>query len=208
MTILIADDHPLTLLGTKNYVESIGYKVDCICSNGIAAYNNLCTKNFNLAILDINMPGMDGLELLEKMYQSKMRTKVILLTMHREVSIYKRANEIGVYGYLFKNHSESELEQCIQSVINNKQYISPLISNELVFDTIEKNDDVYSNLTLTEKKVLEMVGMQYNTKQIAKLLFIAEKTVEWHRRNIIEKLGLPKEKNALLHWALKNSMHP
>jgi DNA-binding NarL/FixJ family response regulator len=207
MNILIADDHPLTLLGTRNYVETIGYKVDCICSNGIAAYNKLFTKNFNLAILDINMPGMDGLELLEKMYQSRLRTKVILLTMHREVSIYKRANEIGVYGYLLKNHSESELEQCIQSVINNKQYISPLITNELIFDTVEKKDDVSSMLTLTEKKVLEMVRKQQNTKQIAKLLFIAEKTVEWHRRNIIEKLGLPKEKNALLQWAIKNSLH-
>jgi DNA-binding NarL/FixJ family response regulator len=207
MNILIADDHPLTLLGTRNYVETMGYKVDCICSNGIAAYNKLFTKNFNLAILDINMPGMDGLELLEKMYQSKLRTKVILLTMHREVSIYKRANEIGVYGYLLKNHSESELEQCIQSVINNKQYISPLITNELIFDTVEKKDDVSSMLTLTEKKVLEMVRKQQNTKQIAKLLFIAEKTVEWHRRNIIEKLGLPKEKNALLQWAIKNSLH-
>ena len=207
MNILIADDHPLTLLGTRNYVETIGYKVDCICSNGIAAYNKLFTKNFNLAILDINMPGMDGLELLEKMYQSRLRTKVILLTMHREVSIYKRANEIGVYGYLLKNHSESELEQCIQSVINDKQYISPLITNELIFDTVEKKDDVSSMLTLTEKKVLEMVRKQQNTKQIAKLLFIAEKTVEWHRRNIIEKLGLPKEKNALLQWAIKNSLH-
>jgi DNA-binding NarL/FixJ family response regulator len=127
--------------------------------------------------------------------------------MHREVSIYKRANEIGVYGYLLKNHSESELEQCIQSVINNKQYISPLITNELIFDTVEKKDDVSSMLTLTEKKVLEMVSKQQNTKQIAKLLFIAEKTVEWHRRNIIEKLGLPKEKNALLQWAIKNSLH-
>ncbi len=99
------------------------------------------------------------------------------------------------------------MEQCIQSVINDKQYISPLITNELIFDTVEKKDDVSSMLTLTEKKVLEMVRKQQNTKQIAKLLFIAEKTVEWHRRNIIEKLGLPKEKNALLQWAIKNSLH-
>jgi len=137
---------------------------------------------------------MDGLELLEKMYQSKMRTKVILLTMHREVSIYKRANEIGVYGYLLKNHSESELEQCIQSVINNKQYISPLISNELVLDTIEKNDDVYSNLTLTEKKVLEMVGRQYNTKQIAKLLFIAEKQLNGTEEILLKNWDYPRRK--------------
>lgn len=204
MKILLADDHPLTLMGTKNYIESIGYKVDFACSNGIVAYNNICTNIFSLAILDINMPGMDGLELLEKIFQNRIRTKVILLTMHREVSIYKRANELGVYGYLLKNHSETELELCIQSVLNNKQYISPLITKELVFDAIEKKEEVISILTSTEKKVLEMVGLQHNTKQIAKLLFIAEKTVEWHRRNIIEKLGLPKEKNALLEWSLKN----
>ena len=63
MNILIADDHTLTLLGTKSFVESLGYRVGSVCSNGIAAYNEICSKNFTIALLDINMPGMDGLEI-------------------------------------------------------------------------------------------------------------------------------------------------
>ena len=204
MNILIADDHTLTLLGTKSFVESLGYRVGSVCSNGIAAYNEICSKNFTIALLDINMPGMDGLEILEKVYTSKIRTKIILLTMHREISIYKRANELGVFGYLLKNHSEEELHICLQSVANNVQYISPHITKELVMDKKEAGDNDLSKLTFTENKILEMIGKQHNTKQIAALLFISEKTVEGHRRNIIDKLGLPKEKNILLQWAIKN----
>ncbi len=204
MNILIADDHTLTLLGTKNFVESLGYRVGSVCSNGIAAYNEICSKNFTIALLDINMPGMDGLEILEKIYTNKIRTKVILLTMHREISIYKRANELGVFGYLLKNHSEEELHICLQSVANNVQYISPHITKELVMDKNETGDNDLSKLTFTENKILEMIGKQHSTKQIAALLFISEKTVEGHRRNIIDKLGLPKEKNILLQWAIKN----
>ena len=204
MNILIADDHTLTLLGTKNFVESLGYRVGSICSNGIAAYNEICSKNFTIALLDINMPGMDGLEILEKIYTNKIRTKVILLTMHREISIYKKANELGVFGYLLKNHSEEELDLCLKAVANNIQYISPHITKELVMDKKETGDNDLSKLTFTENKILEMIGKQHSTKQIAALLFISEKTVEGHRRNIIDKLGLPKEKNILLQWAIKN----
>jgi DNA-binding NarL/FixJ family response regulator len=204
MNILIADDHTLTLLGTKSFVESLGYRVGSVCSNGIAAYNEICSKNFTIALLDINMPGMDGLEILEKVYTSKIRTKIILLTMHREISIYKRANELGVFGYLLKNHSEEELDICLQSVVNNVQYISPHIPKELLMDKKETGDNDLSKLTFTENKILEMIGKQHSTKQIAALLFISEKTVEGHRRNIIDKLGLPKEKNILLQWAIKN----
>jgi len=204
MNILIADDHTLTLLGTKSFVESLGYRVGSVCSNGITAYNEICSKNFTISLLDINMPGMDGLEILEKIYTNKIRTKVILLTMHREISIYKKANELGVFGYLLKNHSEEELDICLQSVVNNVQYISPHITKELVMDKKETGDNDLSKLTFTENKILEMIGKQHSTKQIAALLFISEKTVEGHRRNIIDKLDLPKEKNILLQWAIKN----
>ena len=82
MKILVADDHPLTLMGTKSFVESLGYEVDDVCSNGITAYNLIISHRPAIAILDINMPGMDGLEVLEKVFTQKLKTKVILLTMH------------------------------------------------------------------------------------------------------------------------------
>jgi DNA-binding NarL/FixJ family response regulator len=204
MSVLIADDHPFTLQGTKAFVEGLGYSVTDICSNGVTALNLITAHKPGIAILDINMPGMDGLDVLEKVYKDKLRTKVILLTMHREMSIYKKANELGVYGYILKNYAAEELGICIKEVLQNRQYISPLITNELVMDNDENSNTALAKLTLAERKIIELIGQQKTSGQIADLLFISEKTVEGHRRNIIEKLELPKEKNVLLHWAAKN----
>lgn len=201
MKILIADDHPLTLQGTRHFVESLGYTVSGLCSNGITALNLIQTHAPDIAILDINMPGMDGLDVLEKVFQSKLRTRVVLLTMHREMSIFKKANEFGVYGYLLKNYAEEELGPCLKEVGNNRQYLSPLIEKELIIDRHDHENGLLAKLSFAEKKVLELIGQQNTSKQIAELLFISEKTVEGHRRNIIEKLQLPKEKNVLLHFA-------
>lgn len=204
MNILIADDHPFSLQGSKTFVESLGYQVIDICSNGITALNLIKSHQPNISILDINMPGMDGLDVLERVHKEKLRTKVVLLTMHREMSIYKRANELGVYGYILKNYAATELGICLKEVEKGRQYISPLITNELIMDTAANDNDSLAKLTFTEKKILELIGKQHTSKQIANLLFISEKTVEGHRRSIIEKLELPKEKNVLLHYAAKH----
>ncbi|MBP6756635.1 MAG: response regulator transcription factor, partial [Bacteroidia bacterium] len=110
MKILIADDHPFTLQGTKSFVESYGYKVIDTCSNGISAFNLITLHNPDVAILDINMPGQDGLDVAKKIQESKLKTKVILLTMHKEMTIFKKANEYGIYGYILKEHAHTELE--------------------------------------------------------------------------------------------------
>jgi DNA-binding NarL/FixJ family response regulator len=154
-----------------------------------------------LILLDINMPGLDGIEVLEKVNKQKLKTKVVLLTMHKEMTVFKKANQHGVFGYILKEHAQDELEKCLKEVIKGNQYISKSLINELILDN---DTEVVSNidkLTFTEKKILELIAQQKTTKQIAELLFIAEKTVEGHRTNIIQKLELPKEKNALLLWA-------
>ncbi len=202
MSILIADDHPFTLQGTKAFVESLGYTISDICSNGITALNLIKAHQPQIAILDINMPGMDGLEVLEKVFEQKLNTKVILLTIHREMAIYKKAAGYNIFGYLLKNFAATELELCLKEVYRNNKYISKQITEELVNNTAEVNEAT-GKLSFTEKKVLELIAQQKTTKQIAELLFIAEKTIEGHRRNIIEKLELPKEKNALLHFVAK-----
>ena len=102
MTVLIADDHPFTLTGTKSFVETLGHQVIKTCSNGTVAYNLIQIHQPDIAILDISMPGLGGIEVLEKVQQQQLTTKVILLTMHREISVFKKANQYPLYGYLLK----------------------------------------------------------------------------------------------------------
>lgn len=204
MNVVIADDHPLTLMGTASYVSSLGYRVVSVCHTGIEAWNAIVTRQPQLAVLDINMPGMNGIEIAEKLQKQKQLTKVVLLTMHNERSIYLRALECGVYGYLLKNFSSEELEACLKAVSVNQRYVSSYLDKELVYHAAAPQHPLLASLTFTEKKVLELIAQQKSTRQIAALLFSSEKTIEGHRRNIIEKLQLPKEKNSLLIWALEH----
>ncbi len=204
MKILIADDHPLTLYGTKSYLESLSYHIDTICHNGITAWNMIQMRKPDIAILDINMPGMDGMEIAAKVKAERKLTKIILLTMHNDRGIYLKSLELGVYGYLLKNFSTEDLDTCIQKVIAGEKYFSPNLESQLQVTGNHLTKDI-SCLSLTERKIVELIGQAKSSRQIATMLFISEKTVENHRRNIIEKLDLPKEKNSLLTWALKNS---
>jgi DNA-binding NarL/FixJ family response regulator len=201
MKILIADDHPLTLMGTKSFVESLGYVVGNICNDGTSAFEQIVAQKPEIAILDINMPGMDGLEILEKVYLQKLPTKVILLTMHKEMSIFNKANQYNLFGYILKEHAQDDLEICLKEVIKGNQFISKNLSSELTIDNNSEAKEGLEKLTFTEKKIVELIAQHKTSKQIAQLLFISDKTVEGHRTNIIQKLGLAKEKNTLLVWA-------
>lgn len=203
MRILIADDHPFTLQGTKSFIESYGHKVTDTCSNGISALNLITLHTPDVAILDINMPGLDGLDIAKKIQESKLKTKVILLTMHKEITIYRKASEYGIYGYILKEHAQTELEICLQEVQKGNRYVSAHLEDDLISDSIDSNDKL-AHLTLSERKIIELIAQQKTSKQIAQLLFLSERTVEGHRGNIIEKMGLVKEKNSLLKWAIQN----
>jgi DNA-binding NarL/FixJ family response regulator len=203
--VIIADDHPFTLIGTKTFVESLGYNVIDLCNNGISAYNSIITNRPGIAILDMNMPGMNGIDILEKLQQQRSFTKIVLLTMHNEVSIFTHAQKLGAKGYLLKEFATHELENCLMAIQKGECWFSPELTRMLVMDNSNTaEDDKTALLTFTEKKILGLIAAQHTSKEIGGLLFISEKTVETHRRNIIQKLSLPQEKNALLLWAVKN----
>lgn len=203
MKVLIADDHPFTLQGTKSFVSSYGYDVVDTCSNGITALNLIQLHHPVIAILDINMPGLDGLDVAKKVQENKLQTRIVLLTMHKEMTIYNKAKEYGVYGYILKEHAATELQDCLLEVAKGNLYKSRFLEDELILDrTIENNK--LALLTLSERKIVELIALQKTSKQIGELLFLSEKTIEGHRTKIIEKLGLAKEKNALLMWSIQN----
>ncbi|CCG54559.1 Two-component system response regulatory protein, LuxR family [Flavobacterium indicum GPTSA100-9 = DSM 17447] len=205
MKVIIADDHPLTLNGTKLFLESLKYRVVETAQNGVKALNLIHIHQPDVAIIDINMPGLDGLDILKAVKEQKLKTKIVLLTMHKESSIYQRALELGVDGYILKEFAIKELDTCLQNLNCGKKYLNTIIESDLIFDT-NKMEVGLEKLTVSERKVLELIANQKTSKQIAELLFISEKTVEGHRTKIIEKLALPKEKNALLKWLILNKI--
>lgn len=200
--ILIADDHPFTLMGTKAYVEGLGYKIIDLCSNGINAYNAIASKQPTIALLDVSMPGMNGLEILEKLQKQNISTKIVLLTMHKELSVFNRAKELQVAGYVLKEFATDVLEECIHTVLNGEQWFSKELSNRLENDNKNPKNEL-DKLSFAEKKIIQLIAQGHHNKEIAEMLFISERTVEGHRHNIIKKLDLPQEKNALLVWAIK-----
>ncbi|MGV3610008.1 MAG: response regulator [Fluviicola sp.] len=200
MKLLLADDHPMILEGTESFLTSKGYDIVYKCGNGAAALKGMRLFCPDVVIADISMPEMNGLELARLVQQEGLPGKVVLMTMHNEKSFYKKAQEYGVWGYILKNFSSGELIGCLESIQSGKRYISPNIPSELVAAPAMVD---YELLSLMEKKIVHLIRQELNNRQIGEKLFISERTIEWHRRNIIEKLQLPKEKNSLLKWVMQ-----
>ncbi|SEA19493.1 DNA-binding response regulator, NarL/FixJ family, contains REC and HTH domains [Arachidicoccus rhizosphaerae] len=202
--VLLADDHPAILLGIKTYLEQKGHRVIAACTNGIEAFNNILAKRPSIAILDISMPGMTGIEVASKVIQSRMATKVILLTLDKELATFNFAKKIGVSGFLLKDFALDELEECIKSVHKGEPYFSNQLNTSLHVGSKSVHSGIIEQLTFSEKKILQLISEQKSSREIASMLFISEKTVETHRAHIIKKLDIPPVKNALLKWAIEN----
>ena len=202
--ILIADDHPIVAEGLQHLLEKKGHNISKVCNNGLEAYNWILVNKPYIALLDLNMPGLNAIEIMEKLQCNKIKTYIIIYTMVNDAYIFTRAKELGVKGYLLKEFAMSEIEECIKVVKSGKAYFSPSLYNKV---TVNKNDTIDNNiktLTFAENKILKLVAEQKSNKQIAEQLFITERTVETHRRNIIRKLKLPSRNNSLVMWAAKN----
>jgi DNA-binding NarL/FixJ family response regulator len=203
-TIIIADDHPATLNGIKLYVQNLGYTVQETYQNGAEAYLGIQNLQPDCVILDLNMPGMNGLEVLEKIRQEYSQIKIILYTMYHEKSFLTKAKDLGVNGYLLKDFAIEELSVCLEKLNAGEDWFSPKLDETLIIKKHDTEAAKILTLTTSEKKILSLIAQDHNTKAIADLLFVSEKTIEKHRSNIIKKLGLPNERNILQRFALQN----
>lgn len=203
--IIIADDHPLLLKGTKDFLSG-HYQIIGEYSNGIEAYNAIVSKQPDIAVLDISMPGIDGLEIAQKVSTENIKTKIVLLTMHNESALLNKAKENGVVGYLLKDFALDELINCINTVAKGDTYFSLQLMSKIKKSENQKDIEQQWRglLTSSEIKILELIAQQKTSKEIAGTFFISEKTVESHRSNIIKKLKISGEKNSLLLWCIKN----
>jgi DNA-binding NarL/FixJ family response regulator len=185
------------------FIRKLGHTVLSTYDNGISAYNNIISLKPDYAILDLSMPSMNGLEVLEKIRCKNKTIKIIIYTMYTETSLFDKAKQLGVNGYILKEFAIKELEICINTLVFKNEWFSPKLQETLIFKGNDIAQGKIAALTPSERKIAGFIALNKSSKQIADLLFISEKTVENHRSNIIKKLGLSDGKNALLHWAIK-----
>ncbi len=207
-TLLLADDHPLLLKGLCEIIED-GEKFEIIgqATDGEQALLLIEKHNPDIAVLDIDMPKLTGLEIAENMKGKNTSTKIIFLTMHNKESIFNRAMNLGVFGYLMKDSALVEIVEALSAVVKGKRYISKSLTDLLIRRTTDQPIDNpqtrLSVLTSTELKILKLVSKQKSTKEIAEELSISPRTVETHRSNMCAKLELSGT-NSLLKFALEN----
>ena len=206
-TIVLADDHPLLRLGLREIIHRhAGFRVVAEAGNGERAFELIEQLRPSIAILDIDMPKLSGLEVVKKILTRKIPTEIIILTMHGEASFFERALDLGVLAYVSKDSVENEIFAAIESVQNGKPYISSSLSDVLLKHNNRSKEGVEKKLGITElspaeRKVLKLVADNKTTKEIADMLFVSERTVESHRSSICTKLDLHGQ-NALLRYAM------
>src|SRR5690606_20120457 len=201
-TLIIADDHPLLLKGLYDFLLEKKYNIIDKASDGISAYNLILKHNPDIAILDIEMPKLSGIEIAKKCKTNNISTKIILITLHREKDLFYQAQELNIFGYILKDFAIEEIQTCLDSVSNGIPYFSPKIKSLLTRKN--ESNNLLSSLTPSEIKILNLIAKDKTNKEIAEMLFISVRTVEKHRSNIIIKLSLSPKTNSLLIWAKEN----
>lgn len=210
MHIVIADDHPIFRSGLKFLLETSFTDLQINeFDNGEQVVDFLKTEHPDVIILDIDMPGKNGLEVCEELIQNGCTSKIIVLTMYKDLEMLKLAFYNGAKGYLVKDNTSEELVDCIQNVLSGKTYMAKGIRDQ---EEIVDHDDsskfmiaeILNTLTRTELKTLKLVSRKLSSKEIADLLFVSVKSVENYRSRICKKLNLDARNNSLLLWVLDN----
>lgn len=206
--VMIADDHELIREGLKQLLELEGdIEVVSEAGNGTECLEKLRRTEPDVLLLDINMPMQNGIEVLQKIRDRNMNTRVLILTVHNEVEYLVKAVDIGVNGYLMKDSTSGELRKAIYSVMKNENYIQssliPLLNSKLVARDID--NEKIEDLTKREIEVLINIANGMSNKEIANNLEISERTVKNHISNIFKKIDVSDRTQAAV-FAIRNNL--
>ena len=206
--VMIADDHSMIREGLKQLLELEGdFEVIEEACDGEDCLEKLATVRPDILLLDINMPKMNGLEVLQKIKEKKIKVKVLVLTVHNEVEYLLKAVDIGVNGYLLKDSESAELKKAILAVVDGDDYIQPSLIPVLNATMIDRNKDnvKIESLTRREMEVLKLLSVGMYNKEVAEQLNISERTVKNHVSNIFKKIGVTDRTQAAV-FAIRNNL--
>jgi DNA-binding NarL/FixJ family response regulator len=203
--IVLADDHVLVRQGLKSLLEREHFQVMAEASDGQDAVRLIETHHPDLAILDISMPTLNGIDAARSLVRSAPKTKIILLTQHEEEQYIHEALEAGVKGYVLKNQVANDLIHAIRQVCRGEFYLSPGISRAVMEAYRSKSERPADPLTVRERQVLQLIAEGKSTKDTASVLGISVKTAESHRMRLMQKLNI-HETASLVRYAVRRGL--
>jgi DNA-binding NarL/FixJ family response regulator len=210
--ILVADDHPIFRQGLRQVIEmDVSLRVVAEAANGAEVLTQISQTTIDVALIDVDMPVLDGFETASQLLQQKPSVKIIFLTFYKDEMHLSKALNIGASGYLVKDSAAVDVVSCIKSVVQGIRYISPTLSDHLLQRRLrnkrrngQQSVEETSRLTMAESRILRYLADYKTNKEIANELGISVRTVENHRANMCDKLGL-RGTHALVQFAIKRS---
>lgn len=205
-SIVLADDHPIVLSGLRNLIQAEkDFDLVGEASNGLTALKIVREQQPNIALIDISMPGLNGIALTHRVKAEVPSVRILILSLHEDRAFVRQALDAGAQGYILKRSAAEYLVQAIRAVIIGGLYVDPAIAN-LMFDAAPKrngrlaNTSIGATLTERETEVLKLVALGFTNKEIAWRLDVGVKSVETYKARGTEKLGL-KTRAELVRYA-------
>jgi DNA-binding NarL/FixJ family response regulator len=208
ITVLIADDHPIFRKGLREIIAAEpSLKLVADLEDGESALAMIQERRPQVAVLDVDMPRRDGIEVARAVKAARLPVGIVLLTMHREERFFNAALDLGIEGYVLKDSAINEIVTGIRAVAAGQRYVTPLLTDYLLNRRSASSSVAgqigLASLTEAERRVLKLVAEYKTSKEIADDLFISVRTVDRHRANIATKLDL-KGAHALLQFAIEH----
>jgi two-component system, NarL family, response regulator NreC len=206
--VVLADDHVLVRQSLKSLLEREGFQVVGEASDGNEAIRRVNAMHPDIAVMDISMPILNGVEVAREVRLSSPKTKSILLTQHDERQYISEALEAGVKGYVLKGQAFGDLVQAIKQVSRGQPYFSPGVSAVVVEVFHSKSERRRDLLTARERQVLQLIAEGKSTKDVASLLGITVKTAESHRTALMKKLNIHEIASLVLYAVRRGIVKP
>jgi DNA-binding NarL/FixJ family response regulator len=207
--ILVADDHAIVRSGLKKVLDAKpDLEVVAEAEDGAEAVEKALREDVHLAVLDVSMPRMTGIQAAAELQKRKPELKTLMLSMHDSEQFLFESLKAGASGYVLKSGADTDIVDAVRAAMRGDSYLYPSAVTTLVRDYVERGgrgEEQFDVLTPRELEVLKLIAEAYTSKQIADALFISIKTVDRHRQNILDKLGM-RDRVELTRYAIRRGL--
>jgi DNA-binding NarL/FixJ family response regulator len=204
--ILVADDHPIVRSGLKKVIDAQpDLEVVAEAEDGAEAVKKALAGDVDLAILDVSMPKTTGIQAAEELHKRRPELRLLMLSMYDSEQFLFQSLKAGASGYVLKSDADHDIVEAVRRTMRGQSFLYPSAVSSLVKDVVERGSEDFEVLTPRELQVLKLIAEAYTSKEIAKELVISVKTVERHRQNILDKLGM-SDRVELTRYAIRRGL--